>query len=191
MKDLIRKILSEETGNKVIKNYVTKMWNDQVRSGKIPMLNIVDLERKKLSTYIDEITKWYLEFVGGEEKAFQLFKKYLENKVITDKDVNNPWGIIDPIDIYKVKITTIYNLDYRGNRIMGSNEELEFGFRILDGQFSTSNGILTLEELYEERYDDIWLDVTDFLRSEIEDYVSSVVENFGLQFDDHTSHWDD
>lgn len=169
------------------------MWNDQVRSGKIPMLNIVDLERKKLSTYIDEIIKWYLEFVGGEEKAFQLFKKYLENKVITDKDVKftNPWGIIDPIDIYKVKITTIYNLDYRGNRIVGSNEELEFGFRILDGQFSTSYGILTLEELYDERYDDIWADVTYFLRSEIEDYVSIVVENFGLQFDDYTSYWDD
>lgn len=167
------------------------MWNDQVRSGKIPMLNIVDLERKKLSTYIDEITKWYLEFVGGEEKAFQLFKKYLEGKIITDEDIKNMGRKVNDNDKYIVKITIIYNLDYRGNRIVGSNEELEFGFALLDGQFETSEGILTLEELYEERYDDIWLDVTDFLRSEIEDYVSIVVENFGLQFDDYTSYWDD
>jgi len=74
---------------------------------------------------------------------------------------------------------------------MGSNEELEFGFALLDGQFATSEGILTLEELNEERYDDIWIDVTDYLRTELEDYVWSVGNNFGLEFDAYTSYWDD
>jgi hypothetical protein len=191
MKSIIRKILIEDSKLNKLKKYFINMWNDQVRSGKIPMLNIVDLERKKLSTYIDEITKWYLEFVGGEEKAFQLFKKYLENKIITDEDIKNTGRQFNDNDKYIVKITKIYNLDYRGNRIVGSNEELEFGFALLDGQFETSEGILTFEELYEERYDDIWLDVTDFLRSEIEDYVWSITKNFGIEFNDYTSHWDD
>jgi hypothetical protein len=191
MKSIIRKILIEDSKLNTLKKYFINMWNDQVRSGKIPMLNIIDLERKKLSTYIDEITKWYLEFVGGEEKAFQLFKKYLENKVITDKDVRNIGRNVIPEDQYKIKITRIYNLDYRGDRIVGSNEELEFGFDLLDGQFATSEGILTLEELYEDRYDDIWLDVTDYLRNELEDYVESVAINFGLEFDVYTSHWND
>ena len=43
----------------------------------------------------------------------------------------------------------------------------------------------------DERYDDIWLDVTDHLRSEIEFYILNISEgDFGLYFDTATSHWD-
>lgn len=191
MKSIIRKILIEDSKLNILKKYFINTWNDQVRLGKIPMLNILDLDRKKLSNYIDEIIKWYFEFVGGEEEAFKLFKKYINGKIITDEDFKNIGIRVGDNDKYIVKITAIYNLHYRGNRIVGSNEELEFGFALLDGQFETGEGILTLEELYEERYDDIWIDVTDFLRTEIEDYVYSITKNFGLEFDDYTSYWND
>lgn len=192
MRNLIRKILKEDANIKVLKTYITRNLQKQVDSGKIPMLDFIDLERKKLSqNYFNEIKQIYFDFVGSEEDAFKLFKKYLENKIITDEDIRNIGRKVLPEDQYKIKITRIYNLDYRGNRIVGNNEELEFGFRLLDGQFATSEGILTLKKLYEDRYDDIWLDVTDHLRTEIEDYVWSVVNNFGLEFDVYTSHWDD
>jgi len=192
MKNLIRKILKEDANIKVLKTYITRNLQKQVDSGKIPMLDFIDLERKKLSqNYFNEIKQIYFDFVGGGEEAFKLFKKYIDGKIITDKDIRNIGHNVFPEDQYKVKITRIYNLDYRGNRIIGSNEELEFGFDLLDGQFATSKGILTLEELYDERYDDEWYDATVYLRSEIEDYVRSVANNFGLEFDDYTSHWDD
>ena len=86
-------------------------------------------------------------------------------------------------DIYKIKIYKIYNENFE------PDDELEYSFDIVSGQFETSDGILTLEELMDERYDDIWLDVTDHLKSEIEYYVESVGNNFGLEFDVITSHW--
>jgi hypothetical protein len=48
-----------------------------------------------------------------------------------------------------------------------------------------------LEELYGEEYDEIWTDVTDNLKWEIEDYVLSQARNFGLEFDDTESYWND
>ncbi len=191
MKKLIRKILKEDANLKVLKKYITRDLQKQVNSGEVPILDFVDLARKKLSeNYYDEIRNIYFDFVGGEEEAFKLFKKYLEDKSITDEDIRKIGRMVFPSDHYKIIIKRIYNLDYKGNRIIGSNEELEFGFSLLDGQFDTSEGIMTLEELYDEKYDDIWLDVEDVLRSEIEDYVESIANNFGLEFDIITSHWD-
>ena len=191
MKNIIKKILSEETGNKVVKNYVTKMWKKQQDSGEIPRINYIELRKRNLDKNIDQIKEWYLDFVGGEEEAFKLFKKYLEGKIITDKNIRSIGWNIHPNDYYKVKIIKVYNLDYRGNRIIGNNEELEFGFALLDGQFDTSEGILSLGELYDEEYDSAWLDMEDSLRGQIEDYVESVANNFGLEFDTITSHWAD
>lgn len=191
MKKLIKQILKEDVNLKVLKKYITRDLQKQVNSGEVPILDFVDLARKKLSeNYYDEIRNIYFDFVGGEEEAFKLFKKYLEDKSITDEDIRKIGRVVLPSDHYKIIIKRIYNLDYKGNRIIGSNEELEFGFSLLDGQFDTSEGIMTLEELYNDINGDIWLDVEDVLRSEIEDYVESIANNFGLEFDIITSHWD-
>ena len=191
MRDLIRKILKENTDYEIVKRTVIKQLEKKVKSGEVPSLNYNYLQKIGLGNFEDEIRQIYFDFVGGEEEAFKLFKKYLEGKVITDVDIRNIGRNVFPQDKYEFQITRIYNSDYRGNRIIGNNEELEFGFELLDGQFDTSEGIMTLDELIEERYDDIWLDVGDVLRSEIEDYVESVSNNFGLEFDTITSHWDD
>ena len=191
MKNLIRRILKEDANLKVLKKYITRDLQKQVDSGEIPMLDFTDLARKKLSeTYYDEIRNIYFDFVGGEEEAFKLFKKYLEGKSMTVDDIKKIGWNIHPNDYYEFIIKRIYNLDYRGNRIVGNNEELEFGVELLDGQFDTSEGIMTLEEIINQRYDDIWLDVEDLLRGQIEDYVESVANNFGLEFDTITSYWD-
>ena len=55
MKNIIKKILSEETGNKVIKNYVTKMWKKQQDSGEIPRINYIELRKRNLYKNIDQI----------------------------------------------------------------------------------------------------------------------------------------
>jgi hypothetical protein len=185
MKNIIKKILSEETGNKVIKNYVTKMWKKQQDSGEIPRINYIELRKRNLYKNIDQIKEWYLDFVGGEEEAFKLFKKYIEGKTISDDDLRKfGVGVIEE-DIFKIKIYKIYNENFE------PDDELEYSFDIVSGQFVTNEGILTLKELHKEEYDDIWVDVTDHLRSEIEYYVLGISEgDFGLYFDTATSHWD-
>lgn len=184
MKNIIKKILSEETGNKVIKNYVTKMWKKQQDSGEIPRINYLELRKRNLYKNIDQIKEWYFDFVGGEEEAFKLFKKYTEGRIISDVDLRKSGVDVIEEDTYKIEIYKIFNKSFE------PGDELEFTFDIVSGQFLTSEGILTLEELMDERYDDIWLDVTDHLRSEIEFYILGVSEgDFGLYFDVATTHW--
>jgi hypothetical protein len=192
MKNLIRKILKEDANLKVLKKHITKDLQKQVDSGEIPMLNYLDIKRKGLSTYLDYIKNIYFDFVGGEEEAFKLFDKYMTGKIITEDTLKEIGVGVHPEDHYKVKITRIFNPDYRGKRIVGTNEELEFGFALLDGQFITNQGVLSLEELYDDEYDEIWVEVTDHLRNELEQYVWDIAEsNFFLTFKDCTSNWDD
>jgi hypothetical protein len=186
MKNIIRKILKEEEGNKAIKSYVTKMFKKQIDSGEIPRINFLGIRRRNLTNHWDTIVKTYFDFVGGEEEAFKLFKKYIEGKIITDEDLRKVGITVYPDDIYEVKISKIYN--FFSDDI--GNDGLEFGFDLISGQFGTSEGILTLKELYKEKYDDIWVDVRDHMTNEIEDYIWSVCEgNFGLAFSYATGHW--
>ena len=68
---------------------------------------------------------------------------------------------------------------------------LGFGFYIIDGNFETSDGQLTYEELMDEHYDDIYHDVTNWLRGELEGYVYEICLSFGLDFTRVDSTWDD
>jgi hypothetical protein len=191
MKNLIRRILKEDANIKVLNKHVTRDLQKQVDSGKVPMLDFLDFERKGLSNYFDEIKQIYFDFVGDEEEAFKLFKSFIDNKDITEKDIESIGIRVHPDEKYRIKITGIYNPDYRGSRVIGSNTILEFGFALLGGQFTTNQGVLSLEELYGEEYDEIWTDVTDNLKWEIEDYVLSQARNFGLEFDDTEIYWND
>ena len=56
------------------------------------------------------------------------------------------------------------------------------GFSIIDATLITDEGLLTLEELYQDEYDDIWVEVTDELRYQIEGYVEEVAASFFLEF---------
>ena len=191
MKTLIRRILQEDANIKVLNKHITRDLQKQVNSGKVPMLNFLDLERKGLSNYFDEIKQIYFDFVGDDEEAFKLFKSFIDDKNITEKDIESIGIRIDPNDKYRIKLTGIYNPDYRGTSVVGSNTILEFGFALLDGQFMTDQGILSLEELYGEEYDTIWNDITDNMKWEIEDYVLTQARNFGLEFDDAETYWND
>lgn len=189
MKDLIRKILKEETDFNLLKPFITKSLEKQVNSGEIPKINFLELNKIGLASYKDEVFEIYYDFVGGPEQAFKLFKKYIQDITFTDEDIRKIGRRVYPDDHYKIKINRIYNLDYRGNRIVGNNEELEFGFKVLYGQFATSEGILTLDKLVNDfEHEDAMIDVFDNLRSEVEDYVWSVANNFCLEFDVFTSY---
>lgn len=189
MKNLIKKIIKEETDYTIIKRIVTKSLEAQVKSGLTPMINLIDLRRKGLSGYDNEIFQIYHEFVGGIESAFNIFNRFIEGKIITEDDIKHIGFEVHQDDHYKVKITGIFNPDYR---IIGTNHSLEFGFDIIDGQFMTDEGLLTYEELMDEKYDDIFFDVTNTLRYELENYVGGIAQNnFGLVFFDCTSNWDD
>jgi hypothetical protein len=184
MKNLIKKILKEDEGNKVVKNYVTKMWKKQQDSGEIPRINSIELRKRNLDKNIDQIREWYFDFVGGPEEAFKLFDKYIEGRTISDVDLRKSGVRVHPDDIFKVKIYKIYNKNF------DPGDELEFVFDIVSGQFITNQGVLTLRELYKDEYDDTWVDVTDHLRSEIEFYILGISEgDFGLYFEVATSHW--
>lgn len=185
MKDLIRTILREDSKLGTLKKYFFNIWEQQVNSGEIPRIGYVDVYRKKLSKYIHQIDEWYYEFVGGEDEAFKLFDRYMTNLKVTDVDMKNADQKINPNDNFEVIVTRIYDTSYE------KDGELEFGFTIIDGTFLTDEGQLTWDELMEEKYDLIYIDVENWLRGEIEAYVHTTQLDFGLDYFVVTSHWDD
>lgn len=181
MKQLIKKILKEETEFNILEKFVKRELDKKVKMGELPRIFHQSLKLLSLDKYVDEIQKIYFDYVGGPEEAFKMFKDFINNNIITEKDLKDVGINLPAEDKFKVKLL-IDNPDYRGKRIVGRNDELEMGFSIIDGTFITSEGIMTLDELFEERYDDIWLDVTDDLRYQIEGYVEVVAASFFLEF---------
>lgn len=189
LRNKIKNILTEEVeDNKVIKNYIIKILQRQVDSGLTPRLDYIDLERKKLTDYFDEIKKIYLDFVGGEQEAFKMFKKFIDDRIITEIDLKNIGFKIHPEDKYKVLINAVYTDSYDNSE----NNVLEVGFELLDAQYVIDGGIvLSLEQLYSEEYDDIWNEITDSMKWEIEDYVLIQALNYGLEYSEVDLQWND
>ena len=188
MKKLIKKILTEETNNvSNLKKYFTNIWEKQVSSGKTPRIPyLFTLIRQRLDTYLNEINSWYLEFVGGEENAKKMLEDFLDNITVTEDDFNKIDQRVGPNDKFKIKITGVWEFTTHKNQ-----PEIQFGFYIIDGTFETSDGQLTYEELMDERYDDIYLDVENWLRGELEGYVHTIGLTFGLDFIYVDSQWND
>lgn len=188
LRNKIKNILIEEGDNKVIKNYIIKILQRQVDFGLTPRLDYTDLKRKRLTDYFDEIKKIYLDFVGGEQEAFKMFKKFIDGRIITEIDLKNIGFKIHPEDKYKVLINAVYNDSYDDSE----NNVLEVGFELLDAQYIIDGGIvLSLEQLNSEEYDDIWNEITDSMKWEIEDYVLVQALGYGLEYSEVDLQWND
>jgi hypothetical protein len=191
MKNLIKKILKEEEGNKVVKNYVTKMFKKQVDSGLTPHIPYEDLRKKKLTKHIELIDKWYFEFLenhygvsSGFEKAKTLYEEAV--KTVGEKDLKSV-GIDTGQDKFLVSIPWIefYDIDSERRNVV-------FGFAIIDCYLETDNGMKTYEEMLDNTFPDyMWNDVTDILRQQIEEYVQMRGYDFGLDILVSESAWSD
>ena len=191
MKNLIKKILKEEEGNKVVKNYVTKMFKKQVDSGLTPRIPYEDLRKKKLTQHIELIDKWYFEFLenhygvsSGFEKAKTLYEEAV--KTVTEKDLKS-FGIDTGQDRFEVSIPWLDFLE-----IDSVQMDVNFGFKIIDCYLETGDGMKTYEEMLSNDFSDYeWTEVTDFLRSGVEEYVQIKGYDFGLNIFNSYSDWDD
>jgi hypothetical protein len=187
MKDLVRTILIENSQLETLKKYFWGIWTNQVNLGKSPRIGYTDIRRKKLSKYIKQIDQWYHEFVGGSDKSFKLFDRYMTNLTVTDVDMRKVDQNINPEDKFEILITRIFNESYDENNI----NQLEFGFMIKDATLLTDEGILTWDELWDQKYNNIWDDIENWLRGELEGYVHTIQLDFGLDFLYIDSQWDD
>lgn len=180
MKELIRNILREDINISKIKKYIINTFERQVKNGKIPSIPFKDLERKKIYDIITPkiVSDWYIEFVGGKEQAFEYFKQSINYVVLTEKDLS---GILNQsiTDTFTFKIYGVTSVNYKDGKV----NEIEFIFDVLDGNFETDGGVfLTWSELMPEDMDDLYHDVSDWVRGIIEDYVDVMGENYGFNF---------
>ena len=181
MRNLIKKILKEETNDeRILKNYILKVFQKQVDSGLTPHIPYEDFRRKKLTTHIELIDKFYFEFLeehygvsDGFEKAKTLFQN--EIKRANEKDLKNVGIDATVQDQFEVSIPW---LEFSGDIIQLN---VEFGFSIVDCYLETEDGMKTYEELLSDDFSDVWwVEITDYLRGEIEDYVQRKGYDFGL-----------
>ena len=187
MKDLVRTILRENSQLETLKKYFWGIWTNQVNLGKSPRIGYTDIRRKKLSKYIEQIDQWYHEFVGGSDESFKLFDRYMTNLTVTDVDMRKADQSINPEDKFEILITRIFNESYDEKNI----NQLEFGFMIKDATLLTDEGILTWDELWDQKYNNIRDDIENWLRGELEGYVHTIQLDFGLDFLYVDSQWDD
>jgi hypothetical protein len=192
MRNLIKKILKEETNDeRILKNYILKVFQKQVDSGLTPHIPYEDFRRKKLTTHIELIDKFYFEFLeehygvsDGFEKAKTLFQN--EIKRANEKDLKNVGIDATVQDQFEVSIPW---LEFSGDIIQLN---VEFGFSIVDCYLETEDGMKTYEELLSDDFSDVWwVEITDYLRGEIEDYVQRKGYDFGLNILNSNSHWAD
>jgi len=188
MKDLVRTILRENSHLDTLKKYFWDIWTNQVNLGKSPRIGYTDIRRKKLSKYNKQIDQWYYEFVGGINESFKLFDRYMTNLTVTDVDMRKTDQYINPEDKFEILITRIFNKSYDENIV---NQTLEFGFIIKDATLLTDEGRLTWDELSDQKYDEIWDDIENWLRGELEGYVHTIQLDFGLDYLYIDSQWDD
>jgi len=191
MKSLIRQILKEEQGNKVIKRYVTNIFKKQVDSGLVPHVPYEDLRKKKLTQHIESIDKWYFEFLEnhyGTSNGFAKAKTLYEEAVthITEENLKK-MDINVGEDKFKVFIPWMEFLEFTNTQM-----NVKFGFRINDCYLETEDGMKTYDEMLDDDFSDYeWTDVTDLLRRQIEDYLQIKGYDFGLNIFDVDSEWDD
>jgi len=188
MKDLVRTILRENSHLDTLKKYFWDIWTNQVNLGKSPRIGYTDIRRKKLSKYNKQIDQWYYEFVGGINESFKLFDRYMTNLTVTDVDMRKTDQYINPEDKFEILITRIFNKSYDENIV---NQALDFGFIIKDATLLTDEGRLTWDELLDQKYDEIWDDIENWLRGELEGYVHTIQLDFGLDYLYIDSQWDD
>jgi hypothetical protein len=191
MKELIRQILKEEKDVKVLKNFIFKIFQSQVRSGLTPHIPYEDLRRKKITQYIELIDKWYFEFLenhygvnDGFEKAKTLFTDAV--KIVTEEDLKK-MDINVGEDKFEVSVPWLVFSDRDLTQI-----NVRFGFEIIDCYLETEVGMKTYEEMLSNNFSDyLWNDVTDFLRNQIGEYIQKKGYDFGLNIFDTESYWAD
>ena len=177
MKELIRNILREDNKTEMVLNYFRKMWQKDVDSGNVPTIPYIDIKRKKLDSFYDHIKVAYFDFIGGKEKAFEYFEKSIENKVLTEKDLYKVLNI-NPPDTFTFEIYGVTSVDYKDDEV----DEIEFVFDVLRGNFETDGGtFVTWSELMPEEMDELYHDVSNWVRNLIEDYVDVTAESYGFK----------
>jgi hypothetical protein len=191
MKNLIKQILKEETESNVLRKHIFKIFKKQIDSGLAPHIPYEDLRRKKLTVYIELIDKLYFEFLenhygvsSGFEKAKTLYEEAV--KTVTEKDLKS-FGIDTGQDRFEVSIPWLDFLE-----IDSVQMDVNFGFKIIDCYLETGDGMKTYEEMLSNDFSDYeWTEVTDFLRSGVEEYVQIKGYDFGLNIFNSYSDWDD
>jgi hypothetical protein len=191
MKELIRQILKEESSVNALKKYLMTIFKRQVDSGLTPHIPYEDFRRKKITKYIELIDKWYFEFLeshygvsSGFEKAKSLFTNEVKN---VNQDDLKKFDINVENDEFEVSIPWI-----EFNQRNSDETNVNFGFEIIDCDLITEFGMKTYEEMLSDEFPDwAWVEITDYLRSEVEEYVQRKGYDFGLNIFDVESEWAD
>ena len=174
----IRKVLKEETNLDLLHKYFLKKWESQVSSGQTPKIGYEDTRRKGLSTFLDSIDEWYRDFVGGHEKAYELFLDGIKDLYITSEDISKSGIKVYDNDVFEVKIHKIYS-DYGG--YMNGEDTFIYSFIILDGTIDTINGTKTLDEVLDGPREIFW-DVMDYVSQLVDRYLKYLQYEFGVDY---------
>jgi hypothetical protein len=172
MKELIRKILKEETEDH-LKTFFFKMWDKQKEKDGVAFFNQEAIE--KLGLIKDNYTKhnilqYYIDYVGGRENQKKEFIEYIESGIFNSLDIKTIQDRL-PMDFKFV----ISNVEINNRRELFGNYVIIEGSWI-DIDTGESFSIITGENEID--------DMSTFfeLKSEIADAIDEFVDEIGNKF---------
>lgn len=185
MKNLIKKILKEESSNpdNNLKKFLTKRWDEQKQKGLMP--SIYDINKLGLSSKRNEIIRYYSEYMGydGENSRSNVVKQYLLNHIFTENEITEMKDSFDDGKI-QVKFDKVEFNDIIRYKFL---IELDIKFTVLSGSFYNSMEERVINFSSDENEFEDFVEYWEFkeaIEQVVEAFVFETLEAFGYDTND-------
>jgi hypothetical protein len=174
MKELIRKILKEETEDH-LKTFFFKMWDKQKEKNGIAFFNQEAIE--KLGLIKDNYTRhnilqYYIEYMGGRENQKKEFIEYIEGRIFNSLDIKTIQDRL-PMDFNFV----ISNIEISNRRELFGNYVIIEGFWV-DPDTGESFSVITGENEIDDM--STFFELQTEIADAIDEFVYEIGNKFGL-----------
>lgn len=180
METLIRKILKEETNNP-LKRYWFNKWTKEEESGNIPKFDIKLIQKLGLSSKVETIEEYYVEYMGGQDRLRNIVTKYLQDNTFTTNEIENMGINVGGYD-FEFKIEEFH---------INKNHKVFIDVVIIKGTVElimVDGSIHDLKDLSALDDTSVW-EITSEVRDIIEDFVNILLSSFSINFSEIDVIW--
>ena len=170
MRDIIRRILVEDSSQDKMKQRMFKLWDREKSMGEKPSVN--SALAKSMGYHNTSILYlWLVDWYGGEEKVYELIKSEIDGKTFSTDDMEGMGINVGNYDF----IFKIFNMEKRP--LFNGGYNLNLDCRILDGGVTlfTDESYLDLTRIHDYQADRKIEVILWEVIGEIEDMIKSMI----------------
>jgi hypothetical protein len=170
MRDIIRRILVEDSSQDKMKERMFKFWDREKSMGKDPSVN--SALAKSMGYYNTSILYlWLVDWYGGEEKVYEVLESEIDGKTFSTDDLEEMGIDVGSYDF----IFKLSNMEK--TQLFSGGVKIDIDLRILDGGVTlfTDGVYLDLTRIDDYRADRKLEVILWEVSGEIEDIIKSMI----------------